>query len=216
MTIAAMPIVTITRCLLSGSCPQLLDVTLRAPQHSVDQKSVGVGRYLRRDPGNQPDERGGQSLAQPEDPLEARKGDLYVLPHSTPPLGAFDRQKDANLDQGLSQFPAAVGQVPQEPPRYSIPQSRLVDEFFGKGDVRDFGCCELVGERHPVGSTQQVQLHAVDAEGAPPYPRSSRKAGRLPNLARMQNFQQRRVYEQGFRLAYQLGEDLPQIGRAHA
>jgi hypothetical protein len=126
-----------------------------------------------------------------------------VLPHSTPPLGAFGRQKDANLGQGLSQFPAAVGQVPQEPPRYSIPQSRLVDEFFGKGDVRDVGCCELVGERHPVGSTQQVQLHAVDAEGAPPYPRSSRKASRLPNLARMQNFQQRRVYEQGFRLAYQ-------------
>jgi len=29
----------------------------------VDQQRVGVGRYLRRDPGSQPHERGGQSLA---------------------------------------------------------------------------------------------------------------------------------------------------------
>ena len=54
-----------------------------------------------------------------------------------------------------------------------------------------------------------MQLHPVDREGAPPYPRGSRKARRLRNLPRMENFQERRVYKQGFRLAYQLREDLP-------
>src|SRR5918992_141770 len=39
--------------------PQLLDLPLRTTQQPVDQKRVGVGRYLRRDPGGQPDERGG-------------------------------------------------------------------------------------------------------------------------------------------------------------
>ncbi len=57
------------RCLLSGSCPQLLDTALRAPQNPVDVETVGVGRYLGRDPGSQPDESGGQSLAQTKAPL---------------------------------------------------------------------------------------------------------------------------------------------------
>src|SRR5215217_437622 len=36
----------------------------------------------------------------------------------------------------------------------------------------------------------------------------SRKARRLRNLRRMENFQQRRVHKQSFRLAYEFGEDL--------
>ena len=93
------------------SRPQLLDVTLRTTQHPVDEKSVGVGADLRRYPGSQPNERGGQSLAQTEDSLEARKSDLYVLPHSVAPLGWLGGQKDADLGQGLSELLTSVGQV---------------------------------------------------------------------------------------------------------
>src|SRR5829696_4921852 len=121
------------------SCPQFLYVTLRAPQHPINQKSVGVGADLRRDSGSQPNERGRQSFAQTKDPLEARKSDLYVLPHSAPPLGSLGRQKDANLGQGLPQILASVSQVCQEPPLYPVTQLRLGDEFFGQGDVRDVG-----------------------------------------------------------------------------
>src|SRR5215217_7219410 len=81
------------RCLLSGSCPQLLNLPLRTTQHPVDHESVGVGCYLGCDPGSQPNKRGGQSLAQAKDSLEARKSDLYVLPYSTPPLGWLGRQQ---------------------------------------------------------------------------------------------------------------------------
>ena len=115
---------------------QLLNVALRTSQHPIDHKSVGVGRYLGRDPGSQPYERGSQSFAQSKDPLEAGDGDLYVLPHSTPPLGWLGCQKDANLGQGLPQILTAVGQISQKPPRYALSQSRLVDEFLGQGDVR--------------------------------------------------------------------------------
>src|SRR3712207_5374150 len=187
------------------SCPQLLNTALRAPQNPVDVETVGVGRYLGRDPGSQPDESGGQSLAQTKDPLQTRKSDLYVLSHSAPSLGSLGGQKDANFGQGIPQILATVGQVCQERPRYPLPQCRLVDEFFGEGDVRYVGCGELVRDGHPVGRTEQVQLHPVDAEGAPPYPPGSRKARRLPNLTRMENFQQRRINEQGLRLTYELG-----------
>src|SRR5215213_6899195 len=88
---------------------QLLDTPLRAPQNPVDVETVGVGRYLRRNPGSQPDESGGQSLAQTKDPLKTRKSDLYVLSHSAPPLGSLSRQKDAYLGQGRPQLLAAVG-----------------------------------------------------------------------------------------------------------
>lgn len=54
---------------------------------------MGVGGDLRRDPRSQPNKRGGQSLAQAKDSLEARKGDLYVLPNSTPPLGSLGAAK---------------------------------------------------------------------------------------------------------------------------
>ena len=41
-------------------------------------------------------------------------------------------------------------------------------------------------------------------------PKSPPRARRLPHLARMEDFQQRRVHKQGFRLAHQLlREDLP-------
>ena len=47
------------RCLLPGSCPQILDPALRTTQLPVDQEGVGVGRYLRRDSRRQANERGG-------------------------------------------------------------------------------------------------------------------------------------------------------------
>src|SRR5215216_542659 len=195
-----------SRCLLSGSSPQLLDVTLRTTQVSVNKVRVGVGADLRRDPGSQPNERGGQSPAQAKDPLQARDGDLYSLPDPTTPLGWLGYQKDVHLGQGLFQILAAVGQVPQEPPRYLLPQSRLVDEFLGQGDVRHVSGSEFVGDGHPVGRTQEVQLHPVDAEGTPPHPRASWEARALGDLPGMQDRKQRRVHEQRLRLADHLGE----------
>src|SRR5687768_1798007 len=38
------------------SCPQLLDAPLWTIQTPVDQERIGVGCYLSRDPGCQPDE----------------------------------------------------------------------------------------------------------------------------------------------------------------
>jgi hypothetical protein len=40
-------------------------------------------------------------------------------------------------------------------------------------------------------------------------PKSFPRACRLRNLARMEHFQQRRIDEQGLRLTYEFGEDLP-------
>src|SRR5215203_5043368 len=53
-----------------GSCPQLLDPSLRAAHHPVDQKGVGVSRHLGRDPGSQSDQGSRQSLVEPKNPLE--------------------------------------------------------------------------------------------------------------------------------------------------
>ena len=64
------------------SRPKLLDPSLRLTQKPVDQKSVGIGRYLRRDSRRQASEYGGQSLPEPEHALEARQGNLYVLPYA--------------------------------------------------------------------------------------------------------------------------------------
>src|ERR687898_3005987 len=69
------------RCVLQGSCPQLLDAPLRTTQHPVDDERVGVGCHLRRDPGDQPHQGLGQGLPDPEDPLEARTADLHLLPY---------------------------------------------------------------------------------------------------------------------------------------
>src|SRR5688572_8653587 len=67
-----------TRCVLSGSCPQLLDAPLRTSQLSVYQKGVGVGRHLGCDPCGQSHQRGGQGLPEPEGPLETPEGNLDV------------------------------------------------------------------------------------------------------------------------------------------
>src|ERR687897_2401590 len=155
------------------SCPQLLDAPLRTIQLAVDQERVGVGRYLRRDPGSQPDERDGQSLAQAKDPLEARDGDLYVLPRPVAPFRALSSQEDANLFQGLPQILASVGQISQELPRHFVSQSRLVEEFLGQGDICDVGGGEFVGDGDAVGGAQEVQLNPIDAEGTPTSPRGS-------------------------------------------
>jgi hypothetical protein len=53
------------RCVLSGSCPQLFDVTLRTIHHPVDQEGVGVGEDLRRYPGGQPHHHGEQLREEP-------------------------------------------------------------------------------------------------------------------------------------------------------
>src|SRR5919199_5674358 len=91
------------------SRPKLLDPSLRPTQKPVDQKSVGVGRYLRRDPCRQASERGGQGLPDPEHALEARQGDLHVLPYAGSPPRALSDQQDAALDQRVLQLPAPVG-----------------------------------------------------------------------------------------------------------
>jgi hypothetical protein len=138
--------------------PQLLDAPLRTSQHPVDREGVGVGRYLRRDPGGQPHEGGRQRLAEAEYPLQAGDGDLHSLPEPTP-LGWLRHQKDVHLGQGILQPLASVGQLPQEPPRYSILQGRLVDELLGQGDVGYVGRGEFVAERDPIGGADEVHLH---------------------------------------------------------
>src|SRR5215210_125032 len=194
------------------SCPQLLDARLRTTQTPVDQERVGVGCYLRRDPGCQPYQRGGQRLAQAKDPLEARDGDLYVLPGPVAPFRALGSQEDANLRQGLPQILASVGQVSQEPPRHFASQSRLGNEFLSQANVCDVGGGEFVGDGDAAGGAEEVQLNSVDAERTPPHPRGSIETRRLRNLARMQDFEQGGVYEQGLRIAHQFGEDLAAQG----
>src|SRR5215213_228659 len=206
------PNTRVPRCVLSGSCPQFLDAPLRTIQMPVDQERVGVGRYLRRDPGGQPHQRGGQRLAQAEDPLEAGDGDLYVLPRPVAPFRALGSQEDADLRQGLSQIFASVGQVSQERPRHFLSQSRLGEEFLGQGDVRDVGGGEFVGDGDTVGGAQEVQLYPVDRKGTPAYPPGPFETRRLGNLARMQDFEQGRVHKQGLRFAHQFGNDLPPEG----
>jgi hypothetical protein len=179
-----------------------------ASQHPVDQEGVSVGANLGRDPGGQPYQSARQRLAQAKDPLEARKSDLYLLSDPVPPLGATGCQKDVHLGQGLSQLLAAVGQISQEPPRYPFSQSRLVDEFFGQGDVRDIGCGELVGDRNSVGRAKQMQLHSLDGEGTPPYPRGPIETRALRDLPGVQDRKQRRVDEQRLWIADHLGEDV--------
>src|SRR5919107_5862433 len=120
------------RCVLSGSSPQLLYTALRTSQRPVDREGVGVGCYLRCDPGGKPHEGGRQRLVQAEYSLQAGNGDLYSLPDPTPPLGWLRHQKDVHLGQGILQPLASVGQIPQELPRYSIPQSRLEEELLGQ------------------------------------------------------------------------------------
>ena len=92
-------------------------MTLRASERPVNQK--GVGANFARDTGSQPNGCGSQSLTQAKDPLEARKSNLYLLPHSAPPLCSLGGQQEANLSQSLLQILAPVGQISQKPPRYA-------------------------------------------------------------------------------------------------
>jgi hypothetical protein len=54
-----------------------------------------------------------QSLAQPEDPLQARERDLYLLPDSWPPVGPPAHQEDPAIGQLLLEPCAPVGEVPE-------------------------------------------------------------------------------------------------------
>src|SRR5919112_1616834 len=54
-----------------------------------------------------------------------------------------------------------------------------------------------------------MELHPVDAESAPPYPRRSTESQALRNLPGMQNRKQRGVDQQALRISHQLPEDLP-------
>ena len=97
-------------------------MTLRAPQHPVDEKSVGVGFYLRSDPGHQPHQGRRQRLPEPEHPLEARKSDLYALP-PTVLVGPLGYQRDPAFGQGMRQRFTSVGEVPKEAPREILARS---------------------------------------------------------------------------------------------
>src|SRR5215208_3856957 len=204
------------RCLLSGSSPQLLYATLRTIQVPVNQQSVGVGADLGRDPNRQSYQRGSQRLSQTENPLQAGESYLYVLPHSAPPLGWLGGQKDPHLGQLFPQLFAAVGEISEHSTGHLLSQFRLGQQLLGQRDIRYVCRRKLVGDGNPISSAQQVQLHAVDQERTPPYPCSSRRsippARGLRNLARMQNFQQSRVYEQGLGISHQFGKDLPPQG----
>jgi hypothetical protein len=87
---------TDSRCVLSGSRPQLLDPSLGTPQEAIDLKAVGVGADLRRDPAREPHQRRRQRPIQPERSLEARKGDLYALPLAVL-VGPLGHQRDPAL-----------------------------------------------------------------------------------------------------------------------
>src|SRR5215210_4764067 len=136
------------------SGPQLLDVPLWPPQTTVDQEGVGVSGDLRRDPGDETHQSGRQSLAYPEDPLEARKADLHLLPLSAL-LRALGHQQDAEIRQGLFQSLTPVGQISEEPASQMIlPQVRSDEELFAQPNFGNVGGGKLVGEWHPVGSAE--------------------------------------------------------------
>jgi hypothetical protein len=73
---------TSTRCVLSGSSPRFLYAPLRTTQQAVDQECVSVSADLGHYPARQSHQRGGQRLTETEHPIQARNGDLYVLPRA--------------------------------------------------------------------------------------------------------------------------------------
>jgi hypothetical protein len=114
------------------------------------------------------------------------------------------------LCQFLPERPAAVGQVSQEPPREAVllEEDGLREESPHQKHVRDVRCGELVGDGNAVGGADEAQLHSVDGEGAPLYPRRSLEIRRRPlHLARVQNRKQRRVDDEGLGIADQFGQD---------
>src|SRR5215211_4557884 len=130
------------------SGPQLLDPPLWPAEETVDVEAIGVGRYLRRDPRSEPHQRLGQGLPQPEDPLEARKADLYALPLAAL-LGPVAHQQDAALGQSILQLLAPVGQVPEQPAPDLLPQTRLGEQLLRQAYLRSIRRRELVGDGLP-------------------------------------------------------------------
>ncbi len=129
------------------SGPKLLDAPLRPPEEPVDVETVGVGRHLRRDPGDRSRERLCQRPVHPEDPLEGREAHLHLLAYRRPPVRLLGGQQHAGPGQILPEFAAAVGQVPEEPPRDAVlietgPGQQLPHEEH----VRGVGGRQLVGE----------------------------------------------------------------------
>src|SRR5215208_1307504 len=175
------------------SGPLLLDAPLRPAQQPVDVEAVGVGGHLRRDPGDQPRKRLGQRPIHPEDALEGREAHLHLLADWRAPVCLLGSQQHPAPGQFLSECPAAVGQIPKEPPGDAdLLKSGLRQKLAHQEHV--CGVCggQLVGEGHAVGSTQQVQLHPVEGERSPLYPfRSLKTRRRLPHLARVQDLKKR-------------------------
>src|SRR5215207_7808340 len=195
------------RCLLSGSCPQLLDAALLPSQQPVDVEPIGVGCYLCHDPGRKPYQSLGKRAFDPEDPLENGERYLCLLPHSVL-AGALCNQRDSGASQRLTQLFASVGQVAKQPPGRSFPELCTTEQFAGQSDLREVGRGQLVGEGHTVGRAQEVKLHSVEGERSPPNPCCSLKPSRLLYLARMQYLKERGVYKEGLGLSDQLGDDL--------
>src|SRR5215217_4593231 len=135
----------------SISGPQLLDLALRTTQHTVDEKTVGIGGDLGCDPGRKPYYGSRQCLPEPKDSLEARQGDLYLLPYSGTLLCRLAHQRDSHLDQLLSQPPAVVGEIPEQLAPHRVFKPRLAEELPDQGDIRDVGGCKLVGDGDAVG-----------------------------------------------------------------
>src|SRR5215204_5584152 len=102
------------------SCPQTLYPALRPAQQPVDVEAVGVGCYLRHDPGRKPHEGLGRRAFDPEDSFEGRKRDLNLLPCAVL-AGAFGHQSDSCTGQRHTQLLASVRQIPKEPPRETFP-----------------------------------------------------------------------------------------------
>src|SRR5215207_126398 len=182
------------------SCPQFLDVSLRSPQEAVDVAAVGVGGNLGHDPGRKPYERLRQRVVHPEDALEGREANLYLLPDRRPPLGPFAGQQHVTPCQRLSECTAAVGEISKELPRRSSVEHRLVQQLLDEEHFRGVSRGELVGDGYPVDGADEVQLEPVDTEGAPPHPRRSLEACRLRNLSGMQHLKQRRVHNERLRI----------------
>ena len=70
--------------------------------------------------------------------------------------------------------------------------------------IRGVGRCKHVGERDAVGGAQEVQLHPVHREGAPPDPGSSLETRRLLDLPGMHDLKQRRVHDERLGIPGQL------------
>src|SRR5215208_1435286 len=192
------------------SGPQLLDAPLRPAHQPVDVEAVGVGGYLRRNPGDQPRKRLGQRPIHPEDALESREAHLHLLADRRAPICLLGSQHHIANGQFLSECPAAIRQIPKEPPGDAVlPKSGLRQKLAHQEYVCGLCGGQLVGEGHAVGSTQQVQLHPVEGERSPLYPsRSLKTRRRLSDLARVQHLKKRRVDDEGLRIADQLGKNL--------